>query len=161
MKNSFGVILLIFLMSACNQSRIAKQTVLDLPNNGWAKNREIKLNFKPEKGQSYDLYFLLRNDTQYPYSNIFLIADISNKQQQIIDTLEYEMADAQGKWLGSGFGEMKESKLLYKKDFQFKDTSNYTISVQQAVRKTGNIKGDSILTGIKTVGIIIEEANHK
>ena len=102
---------------------------------------------------------MVRNDNTYPYANIFLIATIENKYYKIIDTLEYEMADAQGNWLGSGISDLKESKLVYKKKYRFKDTLPVNFQIQHAVRKTGQTMGDEELPGIKTIGIVIEK--HK
>ena len=158
MKNSWIYFLVIYMFSSCGNNRIIKQKVKDINSVFWHKDSIVKINFKPKSNKNYDLSFLIRNDINYPYSNIFLIAKIEGKNKKIIDTLEYEMADEKGNWLGSGFGEIKESKLLYKKNYRFKDTINYEISVRQATRKTGNLQGDTVLNGIKTVGIIIEKS---
>ena len=84
---------------------------------------------------------------------------MEDKNKKQIDTLEYEMADSKGKWLGSGIWDLKESKLVYKKALAFPDTLTQTIRIQQATRKSGSVKGDSLLPGIATVGIIIEKSN--
>ncbi len=133
------------------------QQTKDIATPGWHRDSIVQAKFKPQATQNYNLYFLVRNDNNYPYSNLFLIAKISDSKSQKIDTLEYEMADAEGKWLGSGIWDLKESKLLFKKNFRFKDTLTTTISVQQADRKSGEILGDSILKGINSIGIIIEK----
>ena len=133
----------------------------DINQAVWHRDSIVKIQFKSQDSvQAYDLFFLIRNDNRYPYANIFLIAKIENKHQKIIDTLEYAMADEKGNWLGSGIWDLKESKLVYKKNFKFKDTLPVTISVGHAVRKTGQILGDEELPGIKTVGIIIEKAKN-
>ncbi len=146
----------LFLLFSC-QNKIVKEKTTDF-NTGWSKDSIVSLKFKPADSlQTYDIYFLIRNDQNYPYSNIFVIAQIENDRQISTDTLEYAMADAQGNWLGSGIWDLKESKLVYKKNWHFKGHKPTMIKLRQAVRKAGNIKGDSILRGIKTVGIIIEK----
>ena len=136
------------------------QQTKDINQGVWHRDSIVNLQFKPaDTVQAYNLFFLIRNDNRYPYANIFLIAKIANKRQIIIDTLEYAMADEKGKWLGSGW-DIKESKLVYKKNFKFKDTLPVTISVGHAVRKPGNILGDEELPGINTIGIIIEKTKH-
>jgi len=150
-------LLFVAVLSACRHSIVFEKTV-DIDKPGWHKDSIVDVLYQPaDTVQAYDLFFLVRNDNEYPYSNLFLIASIENDRQKHTDTLEYEMADAQGKWLGSGFGDIKESKLIYKKNFRFKDTLPVHIRVQQAVRKTGQTMGDEILPGIKTIGIIIEK----
>ncbi len=147
----------LFLLLSCHNKIVVEKTK-NLDNLGWAKDSIIQLQFSPEDSlKTYNIYFLVRNDQDYPYSNIFMIAKIENEQYKIIDTLEYAMADAAGHWLGSGIWDLKESKLVYKKNWQFKNTNPTKIQLRQAVRHAGKIKGDSILPGIKTIGIIIEE----
>jgi gliding motility-associated lipoprotein GldH len=154
--NRLLILLTISVLFSCNNKTI-KQKTLDFNHHYWHKDSILQLDFIPKAGQKYNISFLVRNDNEYPYSNIFLIGTIENSSIKTIDTLEYEMADAEGNWLGNGVGEIKESKLIYKKKYTFKDTSSYKISLQHAVRKTGNIKGDSILKGITNIGIIIEK----
>ncbi len=152
-------LLLIILLGilSCSQS-YEKQKTVDFEKQYWHRDSIVSLQFIPEANQKYNLSFLIRNDNEYPYSNLFLIGSISDGKNKIVDTLEYDMADAEGNWLGTGVGEIKESKLVFKKNYLFKDTIPYIISVQHAVRKTGNIKGDKIAKGITNVGIIIEKS---
>jgi gliding motility-associated lipoprotein GldH len=147
-------------LSACHNRTVFNQTK-DINNDkGWDKDSIVSMTFKPvDTSKVYDLFFLIRNDNNYPYANLFLIAKMTQNHQTVIDTLEYAMADEKGQWLGSGIWDLKESKLIYKKNYRFKDTLPVQMSLQQAVRKSGNILGDQKLPGIKTVGIIIEEAN--
>jgi gliding motility-associated lipoprotein GldH len=50
-----------------------------------------------------NLFIHLRNDNNYPYSNIFLIASIQAGNDLIYkDTLEYAMANPDGSWIGKG-----------------------------------------------------------
>jgi len=154
--SSLFIFSFLFLLFSCND-KVVKEKTLDFDQHYWSKDSIIQLEFKPEIQQPYQISFLLRNDNNYPYSNVFLIGSIENKKFKEIDTLEYEMADEEGNWLGTGVGEIKESKLVYKKHYIFKDTLPHIISLRHAVRKTGNIKGDSILEGITNVGIIIEK----
>ncbi len=157
MKNKLFILFLTAtILSACNNDIIYEKTQ-DINNARWHKDSVVGLQFKPELEQSYDLYFLLRNDNNYPYSNIFLIASIEDEKITSVDTLEYEMATPEGKWLGNGIWDLKESKLIYKTNYKFSDTLTKTFSIRQAVRKTGKVKGDSILKGIVSVGIVIEK----
>jgi len=160
MKNNWILIILFFLTISCQNNVVFEQTK-DINNKGWHQDSIVRLSFKPQHvPQTYNLFFLIRNDQKYPYANLFLIAKMTQGQHQIIDTLEYAMADQKGHWLGSGIWDLKESKLVYKKKYNFKDTIPVHISIQQADRKSGNVSGDEILPGIKTVGIIIE-STHK
>jgi len=150
------LILLSIIFSSCTNNIVFEKTV-DINKEGWHKDSIVQMKFKPEVNQAYDIFFLIRNDNDYPYSNLFLIADIEDRNTKIADTLEYEMADKKGKWLGSGIWDLKESKLIYKSNFIFNDTLTKTFNIQQADRKSGQVTGDALLEGINTVGIVIEK----
>jgi gliding motility-associated lipoprotein GldH len=148
--------LIVFGIFSCNNN-IAFKKVKDINNTQWHKDSIVSLNFFPNKNQAYDIFFLIRNNQNYPYSNLLLISKIEDQNILNIDTLEYEMADSKGKWLGNGIWDLKESKLIYKTNYIFNDTLAKTFKIQQANRKSGEINGDEILNGIASVGIIIEK----
>ena len=105
-----------------------------------------------------NLFIHLRNDNNYPYSNIFLIASVQAGNDLIFkDTLEYAMANPDGSWIGKGFTEVKDSKLWWKEGFVFPKERPISISISQAVREFGKEKGVSRLKGIESVGISIED----
>ncbi len=160
MKNSWIVLLILGSLMACHNPVVFEKTK-DF-QQGWPKDSIIQMTYQPKNlSGNYNIYFLIRNDNNYPYANLFLIAEMNTGNKKLIDTLEYAMADEKGNWLGSGIWDLKESKLIYKQQYQFKDSLPVTFKVQQAVRKSGQILGDDILHGIQTVGIIIEEATNK
>ena len=76
----------------------------------------------------------------------------------IKDTLEYRMADATGKFLGSGVMDVKENKLWYKENVIFNETGDYTVNIQHAMRENGKVNGVVALEGITDVGFRIEKA---
>ena len=105
-----------------------------------------------------NLFIHLRNDNNYPYSNIFLIASVQAGNHLIFkDTLEYAMANPDGSWIGKGFTEVKDSKLWWKEGVVFPKERPISISIGQAVRSFGKEKGVLRLKGIESVGISIED----
>ena len=105
-----------------------------------------------------NIFLRLRNNNDYPYSNIFLLASLRSGEDKIYDdTLEYAMASADGTWLGSGFNEIKESKLWWKGGVILPNEEPLIIEVSQAVRNNGDQEGISKLKGIISVGISIED----
>lgn len=105
-----------------------------------------------------NVFINIRNTTDYPFSSLFLIAKIETpKKEQIIDTLEYKMADNYGNWLGSGISDLKENKLIYKQNYLFTKSGNYKFTIQQATRSSNDIDGNMPLIGISDVGLSIEK----
>ncbi len=75
------------------------------------------------------------------------------------DTLEYELADSKGNWLGDGFTEVKESRLWWKEDFIIPKGEKINAVIEQAVRSNGIENGIENLEGIVAVGLSIEIEN--
>jgi gliding motility-associated lipoprotein GldH len=77
----------------------------------------------------------------------------------VIDTLQYEMADKNGKLLGSGISSTKESKLFYKEQTIFPTSGSYRVKIYQAMRKQGEIEPID-LEGVQEVGFSLEKINQ-
>ena len=54
--------------------------------------------------------------------------------KSITDTLEYQLADEKGRWLGKGLGDINELRLPYKTNIFFPVTGTYRIRVQHGMR---------------------------
>jgi gliding motility-associated lipoprotein GldH len=78
-----------------------------------------------------------------------------------VDTLEYQMANPDGTLMGEGWSDIKENKLWYKENMTFPENGNYKVSIQQAVRQTGKVKGVERLNGITEIGFRIESLQKK
>ena len=70
------------------------------------------------------------------------------------------MALPNGEWLGTGFGDVKESKLWYKEGVKFTEPGEYQVNIRQAMRKNGNVSGIENLEGITDVGFRIEKTTQ-
>jgi len=130
----------------------------NIEENKWALNQPVDFSiYIADTLTSHHVFINIRNTNQYAYSNLFLIVTESfNNTITQIDTLEYVMADASGKWLGSGFTGIKENMLVYKTNHIFSKKGTYNFNISHAVRKNGNILGDKFLEGITDVGLSIE-----
>ncbi len=155
-KHILLLVLLCFLGSCSrNRTAFAEYKTID---NGWGKDESVNFSFKaPDTLNAYNLFINLRNDEQFPFSNIFLIVNMEFPEGRVItDTLEYQMAKPSGEWLGKGFTDLKENKLWYKERVTFPDTGSYEVKILHAMRKNGNVEGVRSLQGITDVGISIE-----
>src|SRR5699024_11594251 len=98
----------------------------------------------------------------YHYYNNFIIVKLEYpNEKQEIDNLEYRMELTNGEWMGEGIGGIKENLLWYKENFKFTESGNYKLSIEQAVRKNGQLKGDTELIGITDVGFRIDYTQNK
>lgn len=130
-------------------------------NHEWASKEivEFKINHTDTISKN-NVFINIRNNKNYEFNSLFLIAKIEFPNGlKIIDTLEYEMTDAKGNWLGSGYTDIKENKLIYKENVIFSEKGDYHFSIKQATRSINDIKGEKPLQGITDVGLSIEKVN--
>lgn len=129
-------------------------------SKAWNKDSVVTFKLKEiAPNKEYNLFINVRNNNEFDFSNLFLIAEIQFPEGKVItDTLEYEMAAPNGQWLGSGFGSVKESKLWYKERVSFEETGQYVVFIKQAMRKNNKEQGIENLEGITEIGFRIEEA---
>lgn len=158
MTKYYFIIGAFLMLVGCDKNRVF-DTYESIESIGWHKDsiQEFELPIMDSIAE-YNMYFNIRNSNDYPFSNLYVISTIEypNGKNQV-DTLEYEMALLDGKWLGEGGSSIKESKLWYKENFKFKEDGKYKISIAQAMRKNGSVDGITFLKGITDVGLRVEK----
>ena len=161
MRSNF--ILILAISSLCFWSCDSKMVYDEYKSvNQWNKDSIVSFDIgELDSLKAYNLFINIRNNSEFKYSNLYLITEIQFPKGKVIsDTLEYEMARPDGEWLGTGFGDVKENKLWYKENIQFNETGTYTFKVKQAMRRNGDVDPISDLEGIKDVGLRIEKTNE-
>lgn len=148
-------------IASCDSNRLFDQYE-NIENNIWLRNNIINFDIEINDTISRNNVFLnLRNDKNYEFSNLFIITQINFPDgYRVVDTLEYEMTDKLGDFLGSGFTDIKENKLFFKENVRFNQVGQYTIKVEQAMRKVGNIQGLDSLKGVTDLGVRIESITN-
>lgn len=151
MRRVLGLFVLSFLTS-CNMSE--DNVIMNSVNNKWNKKNEQKFNIDISDPQNpKNIIFVVRNNNEYPYSNIRFIVNFTDLQTKTkkVDTLNYVLAKPNGEWLGSGFGDTKETLFQYKLNYKFPEKGKYEIGITQAMRNDN-------LIGIEDIGIKVETA---
>ena len=157
-KNSvFLLLLLLVINQACDKKQVFDE-YQNIPNAAWETSNTLTFKFQAKDTvATKNLFINLRNNAEYPFSNLFLITEMKFPDgKQVVDTLEYDMADVTGKFLGTGITDVKENKLFYKENITFPSLGEYTFKVRQAMRKHNEINGVNALEGITEVGFRIE-----
>ncbi len=157
----FFLFLGVLFMASCDKNRVFDE-YRSVPGE-WHRDSLVKFRFEaPDTVNNYNLFINLRNTSDYDFSNIFLITELNFPNGKVIsDTLQYEMAAPSGEWLGTGFGDVKESKLWYKENVKFTEAGEYLVTVQQAMRRRDSIEGIQNLEGITEVGFRIEDIKQQ
>lgn len=83
----------------------------------------------------YNIFITVRNADSYDFNNLYLFIDI-NSPMKITerDTMECILADADGRWLGNGLGDIWDNKILFKKNIKFQKPGTYQFIINQAMR---------------------------
>lgn len=150
MHKIIGAFFVLFFLASCSND--SEQVFLNNLNGKWDKKTEQKFSFKVTDAQNpKNIIFVVRNNNDYPYSNIRMIVNFQDGQtkKKSTDTLNYIMAEPNGNWIGKGFGDTKEIHFQYKVDYKFPANGDYSIGIIQAMRN------DNLL-GIEDIGVKIE-----
>lgn len=144
------VVFILFLSVISCQNENEKVLVNDI-NNQWKKNDVQTFDFDIKDAQNQkNLMIVVRNNNDYLYSNLRLIASLENNKKKIsTDTLNFVLAKPNGEWIGTGFGDTKEIVFQYKLNYKFPQNGKYSFKVIQAMRK-------NVLPGIEDIGIKIQ-----
>jgi gliding motility-associated lipoprotein GldH len=123
----------------------------DIPKGLWSVNSPVTFAVPiTDTLNYYSIVFSLRNNNNYPYSNLFLFVDTySPAGNSRRDTIEMTLANIKGKWLGKGISGVWQNKFYFRKNIRFPQSGEYKIKISQAMR-------DKSLEGIMDVGIKIE-----
>jgi gliding motility-associated lipoprotein GldH len=100
---------------------------------------------------SNNVLFTLRTGSSYPFRNIYLfVTTTSPDGKSITDTLQYNIADEKGNWLGKGFGDIHELNLTYKSNVYFPVKGIYQFNIQHGMRMEN-------LKGVYDIGLRVEK----
>lgn len=135
-KTSFiSLIAVLFLMLSCSRDVVFSDSSI-IEKNTWNVMNIITFNAPvTDTADANNVFFTIRTGSSYPFRNIYLfVSTFSPDGREITDTLQYELADESGKWLGKGFGEIKELSLPYKSNVYFPRKGDYRFRIQHGMR---------------------------
>jgi gliding motility-associated lipoprotein GldH len=144
---------LMSLLSSCSFDAIFDENVR-LEKAQWAQNEAIRFNVNIKDSLSvYDFYVNFRNTSDYRFQNLYVFLTTRFPNNNVTrDTIEFILADNTGKWLGKGWGNLKENDILLKSGLNFPLTGEYQFLFEHAMRT-------DTLQGIANFGIRIENSN--
>jgi gliding motility-associated lipoprotein GldH len=156
LKSSIFFIFTVLLLFSCDKKRVFDE--YKSVGTAWNKDNVVSFDLPIlDTAKNYNLFVNLRNNDSYQFNNLFLIVSLEQPDGLTkVDTLEYQMADADGTLLGDGFSDIKESKLFYKGKIKFKSSEKNKVHIKQAVRQTGKVVGVVNLEGVSEVGFRVE-----
>ncbi|MFL2568415.1 MAG: gliding motility lipoprotein GldH [Flavobacteriales bacterium] len=146
------VFLSLLLLVCCNTTTESSYSVFE--EDSWHADSIITFNNNvADSITKQNLYLKIRHSTDFEYQNIFLFVDFQEKR----DTIEVILSEKNGKWLGSGFGDVKEVEFCLAKEIIFNSKKASKVTVEQAMRY-GEQPVITNLKGIIALGINIKKS---
>lgn len=156
-KHSKGYIglAIILLICSCTGNTFFEQNE-EIKTREWDLNNPVVLKVNIEDTVSaYDLYVNLRNSNQYRYSNLYIFMTTTYPDHRIEkDTLDLTLAADDGRWKGSGLGDLYFNQFLFADKVKFVAKGEYTFQLVHGMRINP-------LPGIADVGLRIEKSPSK
>ncbi len=150
LKISIFVIILAIIFSCQHNGNFEEYKKVD--PSGWQQDSIAEFTFDIHDTKAiYNLTVNVRNTGDYPYSNIWMFVDIAAPDNSMVrDTVEFQMALANGKWVGKGAGGIFSCRFPYRNNVFFPTEGTYRLKIKHGMR-------NDILKGISDVGIRIDK----
>lgn len=134
-KKLIAIFSIIFLLVSCNKNVVYSKYQKFKDYDWYAKDKAI-FDFEITDTISLNtISLMVRHADAYPYSNLFLFVTTNYPDgKTLVDTMEVVLADEQGKWTGSGAGDIFDFKIPIKKNVRFPLSGKYKFSFEQAMR---------------------------
>lgn len=149
-NKAVGLALLALVIVSCDSNKLYEENIA-LDNNEWKTGDVKTFEFDIEDTLSpINLYVNFRTTTDYPYSNlyIFMYSKYPDGYEDK-DTLEFIVAEPDGRWLGDNSGTVVENRILISQGGRFAKKGTYQFGIEHAMR-------DEVLPEIIDVGFRVE-----
>lgn len=159
---SFSSYMIFFMaivaLSACGRNSLYEKNV-DLDKRIWIADSTVSFTFEiADPSPTYDIYFNVRNTLAYPYQNLYIFSDMVDANgkslgQQLNNIHLFDSKS--GKPFGKGLGDIYSHEYKAISGYQFPDTGQYTMILQQYMRR-------DTIPELLSVGIgIMEESSDE
>lgn len=145
---ALGIAIAMMAAVACQRSTDIYNSYVALPNTGWTIDSLAVFRVDiTDADKPYDLYFMVRNQNNYAYQNLWLFIDIVSPDGYVQrDTLDCILAEHDGRWKGSGWGSLYDAEYPYRLSTRFAAPGLYRFRVCHGMRQDD-------IEGIHSIGL--------
>jgi gliding motility-associated lipoprotein GldH len=138
-------------MCSCDSTGVFDRYT-EIPGSAWHKDSIVVFHIPIDDTlQNHNLLIQIRNETSYRFSNLWLFIEITQPGGETKkDSVEVVLADPSGRWLGKGYGGIKNRQAIYRRNVYFPKAGEFTVAIQHGMR-------EEILEGIHDVGFRVEK----
>lgn len=147
------VTMMLSLLFVSCEKELLFETYTPIVDKSWSIDKPLEYAVKViSDTNTYTIYLNIRNTNDYKFSNLYLFLETTLPNgNSDLDTIECELADSYGRWLGSGLGDLHDNRILFAENVRFKYKGTYKFKFTQGMRINP-------LYGISDFGIRIERA---
>ncbi len=149
-------LLMVLGMVSCGVKSHYYQKQVAIPDARWEYKFQptFKIDIE-DTSAKYEVTLLIRHDEGYPNSNIWFRLNVKEPGAKTFakgKRIEKELADAEGKWMGTGMGDIWEQRIpLFSGEApSFKKAGTYEIKMEQVMR-------NNPLWSVLNVGLRVEK----
>jgi gliding motility-associated lipoprotein GldH len=145
----------LFIFTGCDKTLIYEENV-PIQDEVWKVDAPITFAVDVSDTISpCNFYLNVRHGDAYPFSNLFVFLNTRFPNGKFArDTVELMLQSPEGKWTGSGLGDMFDNQILFKRGLRFPLKGTYVFKLEQAMRTPH-------LPMIKEMGLRIEKSDTK
>jgi gliding motility-associated lipoprotein GldH len=145
-------VLMVLLVSSCDPSMVY-DSYMTTEDRVWRWDDVGVFDFEINDTVSlHNIYLQVRHTVDYPLSNLYMFVVLKGPSGQYLrDTVNIVLAAPDGSWTGKGTGKLRELRLLYRDHIRFNEPGTYSISLEQAMRRSE--------LPVTDVGVRVERVN--
>jgi gliding motility-associated lipoprotein GldH len=155
-KRSFlllPAIVVLFTIGCTDPNAVIDQNS-SIENHNWSYANKIKNDVKIDDASIfYNICINLRVTGDYRYSNIFMLVKRTGPGLNAITRFELKLAEPDGRWLGTGSGNLYSYQVPVITNFKFPAKGTYHFEIEQNMR-------DNPLHEVSDVGLRVEKAGQ-
>jgi gliding motility-associated lipoprotein GldH len=146
-------LLMILLGSGCTDPNAIIDQNTSIDNLNWSYANKVKYDVKIDDPSTlYNISINLRVTGNYRYSNIFMLVKRNGPGLNATTRFELKLAAQDGRWLGTGSGNLYSFQVPIITNFKFPSKGTYHFEIEQNMR-------DNPLREVSDVGLRVEKAN--
>lgn len=155
MKITIFLLTLLLGLNACDENRHFEKNI-DFEDRYWPIQRQPSFEFEiADTDRTYNLYVTLRNESDYPHSNLYFtyyLSDSTGTEMKHDLISKFLFDQKTGQPLGkSGLGDIYNHRFPLLEHFAFQHPGKYTVRFEQFMRT-------DTLRGILSVGLRVEKS---
>ena len=139
MKNNILATLflsIVLLLSACGKEKIVFEKEYPIANGAWTYADTLNFTFDIADTMAlYDIVVHIKHRSDYGFQNLYtrISTQFPNGDRRS-QTLNFDLADNTGKWLGKKSGDIRDFEVKIQENAFFNQTGQHVITLEQMMR---------------------------